>query len=64
MAIAEDGLPRMGEAPDCGTRGCPAPDFEIGFGLAGGGYGTYEYCPVCDRIVSKSRENNGDFEPC
>lgn len=29
---------------------------EAGFGLAGGGYGPYMYCPICARILSKAQE--------
>ena len=29
-------------------------DAEDGFGLAGGGFGIYNYCKVCGRILSKS----------
>lgn len=49
-----DGIPEMGDAKPCGRDGCPAPDFELGFGLAGGGYGAYEFCSTCERIVSKT----------
>ena len=38
---------------------CPAhPDVqpEMGFGLAGGGYGPYYYCPVCSHIIHKQQE--------
>jgi len=47
-------LPDTGEAKSCGRVDCPAPRFEMGFGLAGGGYGVYEYCEVCGEIVSKT----------
>lgn len=39
---------------------CPQhPDVlpEMGFGLAGGGYGPYSYCPVCSRIIHKTQEH-------
>lgn len=29
---------------------------EVGFGLAGGGYGAYTYCPVCGQILDKDQE--------
>ena len=57
-AQKRDGLPGMGAAKPCGKAGCPAPDFETGFGLAGGGYGVYEYCDVCGEIVSKTEIND------
>jgi len=27
---------------------------EHGFGLGGGGFGPYTYCPACERITSKT----------
>ena len=50
-------LPDVGGAKKCENAKCPAPDFETGFGMAGGGYGTYEYCEVCGKIVSKTEED-------
>lgn len=47
-------LPDVGFPKPCYRLDCPAPDFETGFGLAGGGYGVYEYCDVCGDIVSKT----------
>lgn len=41
------------------TDHCPDhPDvqLEFGYGLAGGGMGGYMYCPVCDRVISKSQD--------
>lgn len=35
---------------------CPKPEPEGGFGLAGGGYGAYSYCPACGAILWKSIE--------
>jgi len=48
------GLPNCGATdglcPTCGQR------LETGFGLAGGGYGVYEYCAneQCKRVVTKT----------
>jgi hypothetical protein len=39
---------------------CSTPT-EMGFGLAGGGYGAYQYCPSCEEIVKKWQEP--DVEP-
>lgn len=51
-----------------GTRGNPANaphercpkclsvNLEMGFGLAGGGYGPYSYCPQCGIVVNKSQD--------
>lgn len=50
----EEGLPEVGGAKKCSLPNCPAPQFETGFGLAGGGYGPYEFCDTCGLIVSKT----------
>lgn len=36
---------------------CSKPDEEVGFGMAGGGYGAYGYCPECGAILWKSEEH-------
>jgi hypothetical protein len=44
--------------PDHTPEACPkcgGQEFEGGFGLAGGGYGVYEYCVGCGTIVSKTQ---------
>lgn len=40
------------------SEGCSKPDEESGFGLAGGGYGAYTYCPECGAITWKSCEED------
>lgn len=35
----------------------PEVEPEVGFGLAGGGYGAYTYCPRCHRILTKTQEH-------
>jgi hypothetical protein len=45
------GLPEFdqdGRCPKCGG------ETEMGFGLAGGGYGVYAYCSPCGIVTSKS----------
>jgi hypothetical protein len=40
---------------------CPGhPDVEpeVGFGLAGGGYGSYLYCPECGLVLQKWQEHD------
>jgi len=37
----------MNKCPKCGT------ELEMGYGLAGGGIGAYEYCPECGEITDK-----------
>jgi hypothetical protein len=34
---------------------CKNPE-EISFGLAGGGYGVYGYCPNCNKVLWKVQE--------
>jgi hypothetical protein len=36
----------------------PTQEPEMGFGLAGGGYGAYSYCPICHRILEKTQEHD------
>ena len=38
--------------PKCGGR------TETGFGLAGGGYGVYAFCPQCGEVTSKSETSD------
>ena len=54
----EPGIKKLGS-----TNGrCPECDgpLIIGFGLAGGGYGAYEYCAAedCQRVVTKMMESD------
>ena len=37
--------------PDCKHR-----NTAMGFGLAGGGYGPYEYCEDCGSVLHKTQE--------
>lgn len=42
-----------------GTDRCPkclSTNLEMGFGLAGGGYGPYSFCPTCGVVVHKSQD--------
>ncbi len=48
-------LPDLGKAGRCDRADCPE-EFETGFGLACGGFGVYEYCTVCSKVVSKTCE--------
>lgn len=52
-------LPACGDSKPCANADCPWPNFEQGYGLAGGGMGVYEFCSVCGQIVSKTI--TGDF---
>jgi hypothetical protein len=48
-------LPDVGDAKKCARKNCPGPrGWRGGFGLAGGGFGPYEYCDCCSNIVSKT----------
>lgn len=58
--IHMDALNKRSDLPDCGETDdkCPhcGSTLETGFGLAGGGYGVYEYCAseACGRVVTKT----------
>lgn len=41
-----------GKCPTCGS------ELEMGFGLAGGGYGPYSYCPKCEQVIDKTQEHD------
>lgn len=47
-------LPGFNEFIKCPEHPTALP--EVGFGLAGGGYGVYTVCPECARILSKTLE--------
>lgn len=34
----------------------PQDRIEMGFGLAGGGYGAYSYCSLCCTVLDKTQE--------
>lgn len=36
---------------------CLSTNLEMGFGLAGGGYGPYSYCPNCGIVVNKTQDS-------
>jgi hypothetical protein len=40
--------------PKCGG------ETEMGFGLAGGGYGPYRWCPECAEVIEKWQEEPED----
>lgn len=58
MSIRAQRLHRQ-QCPDCGV------DLETGFGLAGGGYGPYLYCPseTCGKYFEKFQEMPDDAQP-
>lgn len=43
--------------PDEHAEGCSQPQEDVGFGMAGGGYGAYGYCPECGAILWKTEEH-------
>jgi len=49
------------DLPECGDHDrCPrcGGELEQGFGLAGGGFGVYTYCPKCEMVTSKSETSD------
>lgn len=64
ISIHIDAAKKRSDLPDVGgTDGkCPTcgGELEIGFGLAGGGYGVYEYCDneTCAKVVTKTDEDD------
>ncbi len=55
-ASKREDLPDMGSHDACPT--CQGP-LQIGFGMAGGGYGVYTYCEACSEVTSKTDEVSG-----
>lgn len=53
---AKISVPLLDRCPKCGTA------TEFGFGLAGGGYGTYIFCPsdACDGYFAKQQCDDGE----
>lgn len=48
----------IGKGIRCEHKDCPGPDgWEAGFGLAGGGYGVYNYCNTCNEVKEKDTES-------
>lgn len=56
LSIHIDAAHKRPDLPDYQEDKCPKcnVDAETGFGLAGGGYGVYSYCPQCGELLSKS----------
>lgn len=50
-----DPIEQRSEILDRQVENCPtcSTTLESGFGLAGGGFGVYGYCPKCERVVWK-----------
>lgn len=50
----EPGIPSIADAKGCDKTDCPGVEgFDEGFGLAGGGFGSYVYCNRCGEIRGK-----------
>jgi hypothetical protein len=50
-------IPPYDDMLRCSEHDVPS---KTGFGMAGGGFGVYSYCPTCGKVLSKSIEP-GDF---
>lgn len=64
QTIFIDAAEKRADLPDCGATDGRCPKcgemLETGFGLAGGGYGVYEYCAseTCNQVVTKTDVND------
>lgn len=60
VSIHIDAAHKRDDLPDIGPDTCPdcRVPYEVGFGLAGGGYGAYTYCPECGKLLSKTEETD------
>lgn len=57
LADKREGIPAMGDGKACEREGCPGPQgWDVNFGLAGGGYGVYNYCATCGEVKEKDCE--------
>jgi len=46
------GIPSCADAQGCDRTDRPGrKEFDMGYGLAGGGFGTYLYCGICQKIA-------------
>ncbi len=55
ITAAEQRVPETGKAPPCKDKECPGENgWFQGFGMAGGGMGSYRYCEKCKKIVDKT----------
>lgn len=55
-------LPTMEDAPDkCEDSDCPGiKNWRIGYGLAGGGFGSYYFCEKCEKVIAKTQEDKSN----
>jgi hypothetical protein len=50
----ETDIPSIDDATKCDREDCdPDMQWEVNYGLAGGGMGVYQYCKLCERVVGK-----------
>ena len=56
ITIHIDAAHKREELPEFSQEPCLhcGGETETSFGLAGGGYGIYAFCPRCERVTSKS----------
>jgi len=59
--VHTDSANKRKDLPECGDHDrCPkcGGELEQGFGLAGGGYGVYTYCPKCEQVTGKTETSD------
>lgn len=55
MSEKDEKIPDFDDSLSCPD--CDSLEWvEVGFGLAGGGFGPYTFCTECSRIISKTCE--------
>lgn len=59
LKIHIDSSKQDSSIPEVGPDQCPKCKvlYEVGFGMAGGGYGAYTFCPQCGDMLSKTQED-------
>lgn len=61
LADQEPDVPHPKDRKPCENPDCnPSSDWDVGYGLAGGGMGIYTHCKRCEKIIDKVQD--ADYE--